>query len=136
MEGFSAHQWDWYTGVIIWKTQNPWTAMRGQMYDYYLDPNACLYGLRSGSELVHIMANPIDGMLMMVNNDFTAKRNLMLVATAYDTKGNSKLITKVFTYIEATSIKKILSVKNILDELELKMVHFFHYNCWTKIRRL
>jgi hypothetical protein len=45
MEGFSAHQWDWYTGVIIWKTQNPWTAMRGQMYDYYLDPNACLYGL-------------------------------------------------------------------------------------------
>jgi hypothetical protein len=94
--------------------------MRGQMYDYYLDPNACLYGLRSGSELVHIMANPIDGMLMMVNNDFTAKRNLMLVATAYDTKGNSKLITKVFTYIEATSIKKILSVKNILDELGAK----------------
>lgn len=120
MEGFSAHQWDWYTGVIIWKTQNPWTAMRGQMYDYYLDPNACLYGLRSGSELVHIMANPIDGMLMMVNNDFTAKRNLMLVATAYDTKGNSKLITKVFTYIEATSIKKILSVKSILDELGAK----------------
>jgi hypothetical protein len=60
----------------------------------------------------------------------------MLVATAYDTKGNSKLITKVFTYIEATSIKKILSVKSILDELEQKMVHFYHYNCWTKIRRL
>ena len=56
----------------------------------------------------------------MVNNDFTAKRNLMLVATAYDTKGNSKLITKVFTYIEATSIKKILSVKNILDEVGAK----------------
>lgn len=117
IEGFSAHSWDWYTGVIIWKTQNPWTAMRGQMYDYYLDPNACLYGLRSGSELVHIMANPIDGMLMMVNNDFKAYRNLMLVAKAYDTKGKEKEITKVFTYIEATSIKKILSVKNILDEI-------------------
>ena len=46
MEGFTAHEWDWYTGFIIWKTQNPWTAMRGQMYDYYLDPNACLYGLK------------------------------------------------------------------------------------------
>jgi mannosylglycoprotein endo-beta-mannosidase len=42
-EGFTSHMWDWYTGFIIWKTQNPWTAMRGQMYDYYLDPNACLY---------------------------------------------------------------------------------------------
>ncbi|MCK7555453.1 hypothetical protein MKQ70_10730 [Chitinophaga sedimenti] len=42
MEGFSAHMWDWYTGVIIWKTQNPWTAMRGQMYDYYRIPTpAC-----------------------------------------------------------------------------------------------
>jgi mannosylglycoprotein endo-beta-mannosidase len=48
MEGFSSHMWDWYTGVIIWKTQNPWTALRGQMYDYYLDPNACLYGLHAG----------------------------------------------------------------------------------------
>ena len=117
IEGFSAHIWDWYTGVIIWKTQNPWTAMRGQMYDYYLDPNACLYGLRNGSELVHIMANPIDGMLMMVNNDFKAHRNLMLVAKAYNIKGEEKLITQVFTYIEASSVKKILSVKNILDEM-------------------
>ncbi|MCB0748994.1 MAG: glycosyl hydrolase, partial [Ignavibacteriae bacterium] len=39
LEGHIAHMWDWYTGVIIWKTQNPWTALRGQMYDYYLDPN-------------------------------------------------------------------------------------------------
>ena len=38
IEGFSAHMWDWYTGTIIWKTQNPWTALRGQMYDYYLVP--------------------------------------------------------------------------------------------------
>lgn len=117
IEGFSSHIWDWYTGVIIWKTQNPWTAMRGQMYDYYLDPNACLYGLRNGSELVHIMANPVDGMLMMVNNDFKARRNLMLVAKAYKIDGTVKEITQVFTYIEASSVKKILSVKKVLDEI-------------------
>ena len=52
IEGFSSHAWDWYTGVIIWKTQNPWTAMRGQMYDYYLDPNACLYGFAFGRRAV------------------------------------------------------------------------------------
>ncbi|MDR6825311.1 hypothetical protein J2Y59_004174 [Arcicella sp. BE139] len=117
IEGFSSHIWEWYTGVIIWKTQNPWTAMRGQMYDYYLDPNACLYGLKSGSELVHIMANPVDGMLMMVNNDFKPRRNLMLVAKAYDINGKVKEITQVFTFIEASSVKKILSVKKVLEEI-------------------
>ena len=42
MEGFSSHMWEWYTGTIIWKTQNPWTALRGQMYDYYLD-GECMF---------------------------------------------------------------------------------------------
>ncbi|PZP39571.1 MAG: glycosyl hydrolase, partial [Pseudopedobacter saltans] len=55
IEGFIGHQWDWYTGIIIWKTQNPWTALRGQMYDYYLDPNACLYGLKKGGAVFHGM---------------------------------------------------------------------------------
>ena len=49
VESFRAHQWDWYTGFIIWKTQNPWTAMVGQMYDVYLDPNACMYGVQEAA---------------------------------------------------------------------------------------
>ena len=56
-EGFTSHMWDWYSGFVIWKTQNPWTAMRGQMYDYYLDPNACLYGLKKGAGSLHVMFN-------------------------------------------------------------------------------
>jgi mannosylglycoprotein endo-beta-mannosidase len=117
MEGFSAHMWNWYTGVIIWKTQNPWTSMRGQMYDYYLDPNACLYGLRSGSEPLHGMYNPINGMVMIVNNQFKQQRDLMLVVTSYDMKGNAKVLTKVFCYVEATDVKNILSLKQAVDEL-------------------
>ncbi len=70
IEGFSAHMWDWYTGVIIWKTQNPWTAMLGQMYDVYLDPNACLYGLQEGAKPLHIMYNPVNKSVMVVNNKF------------------------------------------------------------------
>ncbi|RXF69704.1 glycoside hydrolase family 2 protein [Arcticibacter tournemirensis] len=117
MEGFSSHMWDWYTGVIIWKTQNPWTAMRGQMYDYYLDPNACLYGLRAGSRSLNIMCNPVDGMVMLVNNGFKQQRNLMLAIKTYDMSGKEKMITQVFAYIEPSSVKKILSVKKELDEL-------------------
>ncbi|MBD1393381.1 glycoside hydrolase family 2 protein [Mucilaginibacter glaciei] len=119
-EGFTAHMWDWYTGFIIWKTQNPWTAMRGQMYDYYLDPNACLYGLHNGSEAMHVMYNPVDGMVMLANNTFKAKRSIMLVIKAYDMAGKDSLLTQVFVDIVPASTKKILSVKKILDEMSAK----------------
>lgn len=116
MEGFSSHMWDWYTGVIIWKTQNPWTAMRGQMYDYYLDPNACLYGLHNGSQPLHVMYNPTDGMVMVANNTFKPATNLMLVAKTFDMDGKEKMITQVIIDVTETTTKRYLSVKKALDE--------------------
>jgi mannosylglycoprotein endo-beta-mannosidase len=115
MEGFSSHMWDWYTGTIIWKTQNPWTAMRGQMYDYYLDPNACLYGLHNGSAPLHIMYNPTDGMVMVANNTFKPKTNMMLVAKMYDMAGKETLITQVFADVTAATTKRYLSIKKNID---------------------
>ncbi|ASU33735.1 glycoside hydrolase family 2 protein [Mucilaginibacter xinganensis] len=120
MEGFSAHMWDWYTGVIIWKTQNPWTAMRGQMYDYYLDPNACLYGLHNGSEPLHVMYNPLNGMVTIVNNTFTTKRDLMLSVKTYDMQGREKLLTQVFEEIQPQSVKGFVPVKDDVDALAKK----------------
>ncbi len=119
-EGFSAHMWDWYTGFIIWKTQNPWTALRGQMYDYYLDPNACLYGLHNGSEPVHVMYNPTDGMIMIVNNTFTTQHNLFLQVKAYDMQGKERTLTKVFVEAGASLAQKYLSLKNSIDKLRAK----------------
>lgn len=117
IEGFSSHMWSWYTGVIIWKTQNPWTAMRGQMYDYYLDVNACLYGLRNGSEKLHAMCSPVDGTLMLVNNDFDPVQNLTLVANWLDMDGKSSVITQEATSIDASCTKKLFSIKKELDAL-------------------
>ncbi len=57
MEGWASSMWNWYTGMIIWKIQNPWTALRGQMYDYYLDVNACYYGVREGGKPMHVQYN-------------------------------------------------------------------------------
>lgn len=111
IEGHSAHMWDWYTGVIIWKTQNPWTALRGQMYDYYLDPNACLYGLHHGSEPLHVMCNPADGMVMVVNNTFNAYHDLMLRVKAIDAEGKPGVANQVLTEVSPTSVQKYFTVK-------------------------
>ncbi|WP_022823832.1 glycoside hydrolase family 2 protein [Hymenobacter norwichensis] len=117
MEGFSSHMWEWYTGSIIWKTQNPWTAMRGQMYDYYLDPNACLYGLRTGSEPLHVMYNPVDSMVMITNNSFEVKRDMMLVVDAYDMAGKKTPVTQVIVEINPSMSKKYLPVNAIVKQL-------------------
>ncbi|CAN5588236.1 beta galactosidase jelly roll domain-containing protein [soil metagenome] len=120
MEGFQSHMWDWYTGSIIWKTQNPWTALRGQMYDYYLDVNACLYGLKKGSEPLHIMMDPTDKMVMIVNNGFAAERNLMMEAKVYDvTTGKDTLYSLMFNEIGPSMSKKYYPVKAFLKSLKM-----------------
>ncbi len=118
-EGFSAHSWDWYTGFIIWKTQNPWTALRGQMYDYYLDANACLYGLRKGSEPLHIMMNPADSMVMLVNNGFETRRNLMIEVKTYDVlTGKDSLYTLLFNEAGAGMSKRLFPLSGFLKGLK------------------
>jgi hypothetical protein len=117
IEGFSAHMWNWYTGVIIWKTQNPWTALRGQMYDYYLDPNACLYGLHHAGEPVHVMYNAVAGNLMVVNNSFETLRNCMLELKVYDKEGKENLLIQDFIEIGPTTVQSYNNVQKQLDEL-------------------
>jgi hypothetical protein len=110
VEGFSSHMWEWYTGFIIWKTQNPWTALRGQMYDWYLDPNAGLYGLQLGSEPLHIMFDPVEEMIMVVNNTFEYQRDLLVIATTYDAEGNAIKIYQEFADIDPVSVKNCQTI--------------------------
>ncbi|WP_017259200.1 glycoside hydrolase family 2 protein [Pedobacter arcticus] len=117
IEGFSANMWRWYTGVIIWKTQNPWTALRGQMYDYYLDQNACFYGLKNGSASLHAMYNPVDGMINLVNNSFEQVRNRMLLVKIFDMDGKEHLISKLMVEIDASSSKKSFAIKKETDRV-------------------
>jgi len=117
MEGFSSHMWDWYTGTIIWKTQNPWTALRGQMYDYYLDVNACLYGLHSGSEPLHVMFDPVENMVMIVNNTFSFHRDMMLEVRAYDIAGKERTLTQVYEEIGPSTVRKYLPLGEVLYKM-------------------
>jgi len=116
IEGFTSHMWDWYTGVIIWKTQNPWTALRGQMYDYYLDPNACLYGLHNAGEPLHVMYDTLTSNILIANNTFT-KQNCVLEITAITIEGKREIITQVPVEIGATSVQHYLSLKDKMNTL-------------------
>ncbi|HYW34752.1 MAG TPA: glycoside hydrolase family 2 TIM barrel-domain containing protein, partial [Balneolaceae bacterium] len=88
-EGWNAHMWKWYTGVLIWKLQNPWTALRGEMFDWYLHPNGGMYGLMHGAEPVHIQYDPVTDAIQTVNNTFTDIRNAHVSATWYNLAGHA-----------------------------------------------
>lgn len=46
-EGFSLFQWRYYSAVLLWKSQSPWPALRGALYDYYLDYTGGYWGVRN-----------------------------------------------------------------------------------------
>ncbi|WP_276482861.1 glycoside hydrolase family 2 protein [Paraflavitalea pollutisoli] len=119
-EGFAAHRWQWYTGYIIWKTQNPWTALRGQMYDYYLDPNACYYGLRTGTRDRHIMYNPVTGQVMINNEQNTPYGRVTVRAVAYDMAGKKYPLLEETAYVTGGRSYTLSSVKRQLDILRVK----------------
>jgi len=86
MEGWASRMWEWYTGILIWKTQNPWTALRGQMYDWYLDVNATLYGTRKGCEPLHPQYNLVSKKVELVNTAL-GKHDVTVKAQLYQLSG-------------------------------------------------
>jgi mannosylglycoprotein endo-beta-mannosidase len=66
-EGFNYKMWEWYTGMLVWKNQNPWTALRGFFYDYYLDYTGGYFGYKHGAQPVHIQLNLNDSVVCVLN---------------------------------------------------------------------
>jgi mannosylglycoprotein endo-beta-mannosidase len=66
-EAYNYKMWDWYTGMLVWKNQNPWTALRGFFYDYYLDYAGGYFGYKHGAEPVHIQLNLNDSVVCVLN---------------------------------------------------------------------
>jgi beta-galactosidase/beta-glucuronidase len=106
MEGWASHQWEWYTGILIWKTQNPWTSLRGQMYDWFLDVNASLYGTRKGCEPLHPLYNRKTGQIELVNTTLS-KRNVVVIASIIDRNGKTLNEKQEEVTIEPNSVKRL-----------------------------
>lgn len=109
MEGWASHMWDWYTGILIWKTQNPWTSLRGQMYDWSLDVNASLYGIRKGCEPLHAYYNPVTRKAGLLNTTLKDYTDLSIVARIYNLEG------KLLWEKETRASSKANTVQELLD---------------------
>ena len=87
-EGFNAGMWNRYTGMLVWKNQNPWTALRGQFYDVFLDQTGGFYGYMHASQPLHVQLNRNDSAICIVNQTLNDAINQTVEAHLFDLKGN------------------------------------------------
>ncbi|VFQ69098.1 unnamed protein product [Cuscuta campestris] len=87
LEGWTSRMWTKYTGVLIWKTQNPWTGLRGQFYDHLHDQTAGFYGCRCAAEPVHVQLNLHTYMIEVVNTTSQQLSEVAIEVTVWDLQG-------------------------------------------------
>jgi len=91
-EAFNHKMWEWYAGMLVWKNQNPWTALRGFFYDYYLDYTGGYFGYKHGAAPVHIQLNLNDSAVCVLNQTAVKTSSLSAGILLYDMHG--KLISE------------------------------------------
>ncbi|KAG0622089.1 hypothetical protein M758_3G071400 [Ceratodon purpureus] len=89
MEGWNSMMWTKYTGVLLWKTQNPWPGLRGQMYDFLLDQTGAFFGLRSACESVHVQLNLRTYNIEIVNTGRESLSDHIVEASVFDVNGEN-----------------------------------------------
>jgi mannosylglycoprotein endo-beta-mannosidase len=97
LEGYTRRMWDSYTGVLIWKSQGPWTDMRGNQYDWYLQQKGGFWGAKEALKPQHVQLNLDDAFetspsdawtLSVVNLDSRPLENAVVKSTIYDLSGS------------------------------------------------
>nr|XP_009767426.1 PREDICTED: mannosylglycoprotein endo-beta-mannosidase isoform X2 [Nicotiana sylvestris] len=112
LEGWTSQMWSKYTGVLIWKTQNPWTGLRGQFYDHLHDQTAGFYGCRSAAEPIHVQLNLAKYSIEVVNTTSEELSNVAIEASVWDLEGECPYYK--------TSEKLTVPPKKTLSTFEMK----------------
>lgn len=87
LEGWTSRMWTKYTGVLIWKTQNPWTGLRGQFYDHLHDQTAGFYGCRHAAEPIHVQLNLESYFIEVVNTTSGELSDVAIEVSVWDLEG-------------------------------------------------
>ena len=104
-EGFNAGMWNRYTGMLVWKNQNPWTALRGQFYDVFLDQTGGFYGYMHAARPLHVQLNRNDSALCVVNQTLNDAVNQTVEAYLFDIKGKLLSNQRFLMDIPANSVR-------------------------------
>lgn len=114
-EGFNAGMWSTYTGMLVWKNQNPWTALRGQFYDVYLDQNGGFYGYKHGAKPLHAQLNLHDSTVCIVNQTLSPAIDLTAEAHLFNLRGQPQGSVKFPVSVPANTTR--IAGKSVWDHI-------------------
>jgi hypothetical protein len=86
-EGFNSRMWNDCSGVIVWMSQPSWPSLVWQFYSSDYDPNASLFGAKSGAEPIHIQMNVPDCKIAIINHQSQPLKKVTATAVIYDLSG-------------------------------------------------
>ncbi|MDQ0777428.1 hypothetical protein QF026_005894 [Streptomyces aurantiacus] len=86
-EAWNANLWNDAGGLLLWMSNPAWHSTVWQTYDYDLDVNGTYYGARSGSEALHVQADPVDWKVVAVNHTAERLRGVEVRAEVLDLSG-------------------------------------------------
>jgi len=100
--------------MLVWKNQNPWTALRGFFYDYFLDYTGGYFGYKHGATPVHIQLNLNDSLVCVVNQTSFKIDSINAMIRLYDLHG--KLISEKKDPVTLEAQNVLLLNKIVLPE--------------------
>ena len=107
LDGWTSGIWSKYTAIPIWKTQNPWTGLRGQFYDHLLDQTAGFYGCRA-AEPINVQLNLATYFIEVIST----QRRVLIYEFGLDLE------------IRSIFIEHILKLKNLLNSINKTDIFF------------
>jgi len=105
--GFISHIFEYTTAIILWKSQSPWPALRGFLYDWYLESTGTLRGVRAAlSQSVSVALDASTWRLRLINRGIkslsspSGKKMLSDVGASYEWFDiNGKLVLSGYLYL-------------------------------------
>ena len=123
-EGANKYMWSHYTGILVWKAQNPWTGLRGQLYDWYLDQTGGYFGARKACEMVHVQLNWDDLTFGIVNCTADTLTKLQVQYTIYHYLNGQQLSQQSETVAQVGANSTYLSSFAITIPTDNLPIHF------------
>ena len=99
--------------MLVWKNQNPWTALRGQFYDVFLEQNGGFYGYQHGAKSLHLQLNLNDSSVCLVNQTFFDLKDLTVSSELFDIHGNILSKDQFKTSTLANKVTVLSKIKTI-----------------------
>jgi hypothetical protein len=117
------------SGCLIWMSHPAWPSLICQLYDYYLNPTAAYFGVKSANEPLHILWDSFSNKIKVANNTGKAFSNLHAEASIFNMDGVLKahqdaqvdspadgIATDCFQLMLPTDLSPVHFIKLILRE--------------------